>query len=118
MFQHGAPEKLIQERTGHRSVEGLRAYERLNESQHKAVSALLARKPDGVQYSKRMQMQSLNMPSTSSTGPVAQPAFNVHEMHGCTINNFYGVPPPQPPQPHSFTFTEEEINQLASMQEL
>ena len=27
MFQEGAPEKVIQERTGHRSLEGLRLYE-------------------------------------------------------------------------------------------
>ncbi len=42
MFQQGVPEKLIQERTGHRSLEGLRSYERLCESQHRAVSNLLS----------------------------------------------------------------------------
>ena len=41
MFQLGAPEKVIQERTGHRSIEALRSYERSSESQHKAVSSLL-----------------------------------------------------------------------------
>ena len=42
MFRQGAPEKLIQERTGHRSLEALRSYERLDEEQHKAVSSLLS----------------------------------------------------------------------------
>ena len=31
MFRCGAPEKLIQERTGHRSIEALRSYERLDD---------------------------------------------------------------------------------------
>ena len=35
MFRHSVPEKLIQERTGHRSLEALRSYERLDEVQHK-----------------------------------------------------------------------------------
>ena len=34
MFRSGAPEKLIQERTGHRSLEALRCYERIDEAQH------------------------------------------------------------------------------------
>ena len=42
MFRQGAPEQVIQERTGHRSVEALRSYERLDETQHKAVSPLLS----------------------------------------------------------------------------
>ena len=42
MFRHGAPEKLIQERTGHRSIEALRTYERLDEMQHRAASSILS----------------------------------------------------------------------------
>ena len=37
LFKRGAPEKLIQERTGHRSLEALRTYERSSEEQHKAT---------------------------------------------------------------------------------
>ena len=33
MFRQGAPEKVIQERTGHRSLEALHSYERLDEVQ-------------------------------------------------------------------------------------
>ena len=33
MFQAGIPEKLIQQRTGHRSIDTLRKYERTSESQ-------------------------------------------------------------------------------------
>ena len=38
----GVPEKIIQERTGHRSLEALRTYERTTENQHKEVSTLLS----------------------------------------------------------------------------
>ena len=41
LHESGVPEKIIKERTGHRSFEALRMYERTNESQHKAVSSLL-----------------------------------------------------------------------------
>jgi hypothetical protein len=42
MYDSGVPEKLIQERSGHRSLEVLRTYERTNQKQHRAVSALLS----------------------------------------------------------------------------
>ena len=45
MFRRGAPEKLIQERTGHCSLEALRSYERLDEVQHKAASSILSNAP-------------------------------------------------------------------------
>ena len=38
MYDQGVPEKIIQERTGHHSLEALRTYERTNEYQHQAVS--------------------------------------------------------------------------------
>ena len=42
LYESGVPEKLIQERTGHRSLEALRVYERTNVQQHKAVSSTLS----------------------------------------------------------------------------
>ena len=45
IFRCGAPEKLIQELTGHCSIEALRNYERLDEVQHKAVSTMLSNTP-------------------------------------------------------------------------
>ena len=41
MFAASVPEKLIQSRTGHRSIEALRVYERPSHEQHQAVSNLL-----------------------------------------------------------------------------
>ena len=42
LYKKSAPEKLIQERTGHCSLESLRTYERTSEEQHKAASTLLS----------------------------------------------------------------------------
>lgn len=41
MFASNVPEKLIQARTGHRSLESLRLYERPSDEQHQAVSDIL-----------------------------------------------------------------------------
>ena len=42
LFQAGVPEKIVQERSGHRSVKALHLYERTTTSQHMAVSNILA----------------------------------------------------------------------------
>ena len=41
MFRCNVPEKIIQSTTGHRSVDGLRRYERISTEQHQAVSRLM-----------------------------------------------------------------------------
>ena len=45
MYRSGVPEKVIQERTGHRSLEALQIYER-SDSQHQAVSNILSSSSD------------------------------------------------------------------------
>ena len=42
MFQTHVPEKIIQERTGHRSLAAMRTYECTTAEPHKAVSAILS----------------------------------------------------------------------------
>ena len=49
LFKHGVPEKIVQERTGHRSLEPLRTYERSSEEQHKAASTILSTKETKLQ---------------------------------------------------------------------
>ena len=105
IFRRGAPEILIQERTGHRSIEALHTYERLDEVQHKAVSTMLSNAPGSTRtmtYSQHLMTSktdySLNMPSASMTPYM--PSVNLHDLHGCTINFNYPAPQPQPtPQP-------------------
>ena len=47
LFQAGSLEKVIEDRSGHRSLDGLRKYERVSEEQQDtACSALLPSKPD------------------------------------------------------------------------
>ena len=41
LFAAGVPERIIQERTGHRSLKALRTYERTSAKQHQAVSEIL-----------------------------------------------------------------------------
>ena len=42
LFQSGVPEKLIQQRTGHRSIDALRQYERTSESQLVEISNIIS----------------------------------------------------------------------------
>lgn len=41
LFQSGIDEQLIMDRTGHRSLDGIRAYKRVSEDQEKEVSSIL-----------------------------------------------------------------------------
>ena len=41
LFEAGVPERVIQQRTGHRSLQSLRMYERVSDGQEKAVSRIL-----------------------------------------------------------------------------
>ena len=42
MYNHGIPEKTIQHRTGHKSIDGLRVYERPGEVQHRQACKALS----------------------------------------------------------------------------
>lgn len=42
LFQAGVAEKIVQERTGHRSIKALRMYERTTTAQRMEVSSILA----------------------------------------------------------------------------
>ena len=111
MFRRGAPEKLIQERTGHRSVEALRSYERLDEVQHKVVSSLLSNAPGksrSMTYSQHLMSKTHSFNTSSTSMPL-------QDLHGCTINfNCALLPATPPPQStlQDTTYTETELNKL------
>ena len=46
MFQQNVPERVIQKVTGHRSLDALRAYEKISVEQHKNVSKLIMTNSD------------------------------------------------------------------------
>ncbi len=82
MFQQGVPEKLIQERTGRRSLEGLRSYERLSETQHRAASSVLSK--EKILHFHNGTFRALSLPSSNQ---LAKPVnISLQNLHGCTIN--------------------------------
>ena len=124
MFRQGVPEKVIQERTGHRSIEALRTYERVDDLQHMAVSSMLANNPTKAAYSQHLvstktKTHSLNM-STSQTQHSGIPAITFNDLHGCTINFNCMPPPTTASQPalqnrEQDTCTETELDELFSL---
>ena len=95
LYESGVPEKLIQERTGHRSLEALRMYERTNENQHKAVSSILSA-TGKTSYAEHMYaddassisstVATVHQASTLTQTQNTQPGFSFHNIYGCTIN--------------------------------
>ena len=61
LYLAGVPEKIIKERTGHRSLESLRMYEKTNTSQHKAVCNILTSKKDTKFNSFNSEMARLTL---------------------------------------------------------
>ena len=93
LYQKGVPEKLIQERTGHRSIEALRVYEHTNNSQHQAVSNLLSGQPPSHSTSlyntSSVHSQSLISASSHISASNLQQFPGIQfqgSLHGCTIN--------------------------------
>ena len=81
LFEANVPEKIIQERTGHRSVKALRMYERTTEHQHHQVSHILSsRNPQQSFHWQNQQQATSNFSMTPSFGM----------LQNCTININYG----------------------------
>ena len=87
LIKRGAPEKLIQERTGYRSLEALRTYERLSEEQRKAASALLSVPNHLPHYSHIVNTStSTKTQAAPSTHGVSSMPVSFQILQGCTIN--------------------------------
>ena len=121
MYESGAPEKLIQERTGHRSLEALRSYERTSAQQHQAVSSLLSA-PTCSSYAQRLHMAKSTKsttlgihPSASQVSAIPSPGISFQNLHGCTIYITTTNPQPQHAADTSLPIidlTETEIDEL------
>ena len=122
LFQANIPEKVIQERTGHRSLEALRMYERSTQQQHSAASKILATNKS-LDYEKAIHPG----PSTEPLGRLPEGfssgfnpvSLNIGSMSGCTVNISYNQPTPftdhQPTQQEAMpTVTAEELEELLS----
>ena len=89
MYRGNVPEKLIQERTGHRSLKSLRVYERSTDEQHRAVSTLLSSAKETMFH----QQHSLAVKQSNQSHVDIQPVaisgsvnFSFQNLTGCTIN--------------------------------
>ena len=101
LFQAGVSEKVIQNHSGHHSLEGLRKYERISEEQKQNAYRVLAPYAEKEQTS----MQD-STPSTSQLSPMQQNvmlmnsqqkqqqptcSFSGTSLSGCTINVYQGA---------------------------
>ena len=82
LYEAEVPEKIIQERTGHRSLECLRMYERTSEKQHQAVSNILSSSSQSTYHTQITKIDSQNI-ATSSNMTGLLPKMN---FANCQVN--------------------------------
>ena len=116
LFDAGVPERVIQQRTGHQSIEGLRIYERITDEQEMAVSKILTRESkryDDCRGKKdfldEISINTGTVVNGTNKGNVSSSSSDVKEVdqsrlctqyNNCNVN-FYSTPashyPPYPP---------------------
>ena len=89
LFANNIPEKVIQEKTGHRSLAGLRAYERVTTEQDQAVSKVLESDSTVKEFNKE-NTDPQPTPSSSSIPSSSLPPSNLFsgQLQNCVFN-FY-----------------------------
>ena len=96
LYQAGVPEKVIQERSGHLSISGLRQYERTTLGQQQAVSRILSSR-EGTTFQKQLSLQTTSRVIPAQPPPVPQMNFS-----SCTVTIYNGPSVlPALPQPYS-----------------
>ena len=97
MYESGVPEKLIQERIGHNSLEALRLYERSSAGQHQTVSKILLAAQQQMYHHITDTHSLFHMQSSieqSQIYPLSLPGVSFQNLHGCTINIHNQAQPP------------------------
>ena len=89
LYRSGIDEQLVMERTGHRSLEGVRSYKRTSNQQREALSDVLNLEP-------RIDIPDTNTSDTLSSIPVGQPSPPV------SASTSSSLVPGQLPQPATF----------------
>ena len=98
LFEAGVPEKIIKERTGHRSLEALRLYERTTSNQHQAVSKVLSGQRKTT-FQEAVRQQSVDHPTSTYTNYLPQPQTQTipfQVLNNCTVNYNMCQPPSTP----------------------
>ena len=112
MYENGVPEKVIQERTGHRSLEALCIYERTNRHQQEAASNILS-VPQAANYHARTTSVNFEPALRSnSTDSVRSLPISFGNLYGCTVNIHPATSPP--PAISSIQLTRDELDDLFS----
>ena len=81
LFEAGVPERVIQGRTGHKSIDALRVYERVGVEQQEQVSKILSGSEEKFEDSV-----PLVSPDAVPLPPAVQLANN--QYNNCTVNMF------------------------------
>ena len=81
MFKGGVPEKVIQERTGHRSLEGLRKYEHTSPEQHIAAACVVGSK-------RKVEFESHLTSKQLPPSPIKRSQAGEYSFSNYTVNFF------------------------------
>ncbi len=84
LYQSGVDEQVVMERTGHRSLEGVRSYKRTSDSQREAVSDILNRKKPCLENT------AVDCQSSSGSAIQAQNTANAHSIETTVKNTIPG----------------------------
>ena len=95
LYHSGLDEQLIMERTGHRSIEGIRSYKRTSNQQQVTVSNVLNSAGLMVDYTTTAQCSSSSSEHSSAHEPGRPDSYSGIQLHNCTnvticVNNNYG----------------------------
>ena len=95
LFQSNVPEKIIQERTGHRSLKALRLYERTTAKQNQQVAKVLATRstssPSTWERNLSTVQNANDQGATAALHPFQPPGIPLFaSAQNCTINVNYG----------------------------
>ena len=86
LYRHGVDEQLIMERTGHRSLDGVRSYKRTSADQQEALSDILAMVPAAKRPTAQTATQPTPVPAVTSQS-VGYSSQMIGEAPGVTIQN-------------------------------
>ena len=87
LFEKNVPEKIIAERTGHRSLAGLRAYERTTNHQDQAACSAVSSKNADFNVTMSRSTSVCEVIKTVETAEDKSPIpFVSGTFHGCTFN--------------------------------
>ena len=81
LFQSGVDEQLIMARTGHRSIEGVRAYKRVGEEQKQTVSSILNAATNGEEPVMKKQCLETERVHESCSSVTSSNSLSVSTFH-------------------------------------